>query len=62
MVPLFHSTVWNGLQKQTNTFEDQVRKPIDALNVLKSDTQQLTIKDAIPEDQTNKSQKLNWQN
>ena len=45
--------------KQTNTFEDLVRKPIDALNVLKSDTQQLTIKDAIPEDQTNKSQKLN---
>ena len=62
MVPLFHSTIWNGLKKQTNTFEDQVRKPIDALNVLKSDTQQLTIKDAIPEDQTNKSQKLNWQN
>ena len=45
--------------KQTNTFEDLVRKPIDALNVLKSDTQQLTIKDAVPEDQINKSQILN---
>ena len=45
--------------RKISTFEDQVRKPIDTLKVLKPDTQQLTIKDAIPEDQINKSQKWN---
>ena len=33
---------------------------MDALKVLKPDTQQMTIKDAIPENQINKSQKWNW--
>ena len=44
--------------KPTKTIEDQGRKQIDALKVLKPGTQQLTIKDAIPEDQLNKETKI----
>ena len=54
-----YSPLQIGLEKQISTFKNQVRKQIDALKVLKPDTQQITIKDAIPENQINKSQKWN---
>ena len=37
--------------------KDQGRKQIDAVEVLKPDTPQLTIKDTIPEDQLNEEVK-----
>ena len=42
-----------ALEKQTKATDDQRRKQIDALRDLKRDTQQLTFRDAIPEDQLN---------
>ena len=39
---------WKNFEKLAKTIEDQGRKQIDDLKVLKSDTQQLPIKDVIP--------------
>ena len=48
-----HSSLGRALEKQTKAIYDQRRKQIDALRVLKPDTQQLTFRDAILEDQLN---------
>ena len=48
-----HSSLGKALEKQTKAIYDQRRKQIDALRVLKPDTQQLTFRDAILEDQLN---------
>ena len=42
-----------SFEKQTKTIEDQGQKQIDALKNLKSNTQELTIKNIIPEDVLN---------
>ena len=44
-------------EKQINTIEDQGKKQVEALKVLKLTKQKLTIKDAIPEDQLNEEAK-----
>ena len=50
-----------GFRKQTKTIEDQGRnnqgKKIEALKVLKLDAEQLTIKNAIPQEQLNEEAK-----
>ena len=48
-----HSSLGKALEKQKKAIDDQRRKQIDALRVLKCDTQQLTFRDAILEDQLN---------
>ena len=45
-----YSSLGKALEKQTKTIEDQGKKQIDALKVLKPDTQELKIKDGIPKD------------
>ena len=48
-----YSPLRKALEKQTKTIEDQGRKQVQALKVLKSD-QQLSNKDEIPKDQFSK--------
>ena len=52
-----YSPLEKASEKQIKTTEDQGRKQLDALKVLKPDTQQLRIKDAILEDQLNEEAK-----
>ena len=52
-----YSPLGKTFEKQIKTKEDQGRKQVEALKVLKPDTQQLTIKDAITEDQLNEEDK-----
>ena len=49
-------------EKHIKTIEDQGRKQIEALKVLKPDAQQLTIKDVIPEDQLHEKTKSESEN
>ena len=44
-----------ALEKQTKTIEDQGRKHVEALKVLKLNVQWLIIKDAIPKDKLNEA-------
>ena len=44
-----YSQLGKAFEKQTKTIEEQEKKQVDALEVLKPITQKLTIKDAIPE-------------
>ena len=53
-----YSPSGNVLEKWTKITEDQERKQINALKVLKPNTQQLTIKNAILEDQQIKKAKM----
>ena len=39
------------MKKQTKTIGDQRKKQVEALKVLKPDTQQLSVKNKIPDDQ-----------
>ena len=47
-----YSPLGKAFEKQIKTIEDQGRKQVDALNILKSNSQ-LTIKDVIPNDALN---------
>ena len=47
-----YSPLVKAFEKQIKTIEDQGRKQVDALNILKSNNQ-LTIKDVIPNDALN---------
>ena len=47
-----YSPLGKAFEKQIKTIEDQGRKQVDALNILKSNNQ-LTIKDVIPNDALN---------
>ena len=52
-----YSHLGKALEKQTKTFEYQGKKQIDALQILKPNAQQLTIKDVVTEDQLSKEVK-----
>ena len=43
-----YSPLGKAFEKQTKTVEEQGKKQVEALEVLKPVTQKLTIKDAIP--------------
>ena len=47
-----------ALKRHTEAIQDQGRKQIDTLKVLEPNTQQLAIKDAIPEGQINEETKM----
>ena len=47
-----------ALKRHTEGIQDQGRKQIDTLKVLEPNTQQLAIKDAIPEGQINEETKM----
>ena len=47
------------MKRHTEAIEDQGRKQIDTLKVLETNTQQLAIKDAIPECQINEEKIMN---
>ena len=46
---LTYSPLSKAFEKQIKTIEEEVKKQVEALEVLKHITQKLTIKDAIPE-------------
>ena len=48
-----YSLLVKALEKQRKTIEEQGKKQVEALEVLKPDTQKLTIKDVVPENTLN---------
>ena len=52
-----HSPLGKAFEKQTKTIEDQGKKKVDALKNLKPNTQELVIKNLIPEDILNEKAK-----
>ena len=47
-----YSPIGKAFEKQIRTIEEQGKNQVKALEVLKRNTQKLTIKDAIPETMT----------
>ena len=47
-----YSPIFKAFEKQMRTIEEQGKNQVKALEVLKRNTQKLTIKDAIPEAMT----------
>ena len=48
-----YSTLGKALEEQTKTIEDQKRKQVEALKILKPVFKKLIVKDVIPKDQLN---------